>query len=159
MRRAMHRKFQWFILGALLLVLFGSFIFSQGVVLAHSTSTTATSSKSYVIPNVTCSTTPNYTTYQIYNSIVGTVPLRIGYENASKTSGFGYCHIVAEHGTGPLAAIAYVLQYGQVVSHDATSSTIQGVYPGDGKTYRILVVTSPILSDGYSKGIITAYSV
>ncbi len=161
MRRAIHSKFPGFILSALLLVLFGSFIFSSGTALAHRTmSTVAASPKTRAIPNVTCTTTPNYTTYNIYNSLLGyQVALRIGYENAAGNSGFGYCHIVAEHGTGPLNALAYVLEYGTVVSHDSTSVTIQGHFPTDGKTYRIFIVTSPILGDGYSKGIITAYSV
>ncbi len=106
-----------------------------------------------------CTTNPNYAIYNVYSSRIlgGYWALRVGYENAQKTSGFGYCHIVAEHGTGPLQVIAYILDYGQVTSTDATSATLKGVWPGDGRRYTVVVITKPVLSDGYTKGILTAY--
>lgn len=148
---------QRFLLYAFLLLLFGSLLLSQGAISAYAASKTVSPHERGIVPNVTCTTTPNYTINAFYGSFIGTVVLRVGWENAQQTSGFGYCHIVAEHGLYPLSFISYVLTYGHATGGTATSITIQCVYPGDWKNHTVVVITSPILSDGYSKGILTAY--
>lgn len=96
---------------------------------------------------------PRYNIRKFYSSIIGTVPLREGYP-----TGFGYEHIINDHGVYPDAAVNYVLDYGHLTSQSGTRNEIQGVYVGDNRNYLIIVDTQTIRQDGYWKGIITAYA-
>ena len=96
---------------------------------------------------------PRYVVRKNYTSIVGTVPLREGYP-----TGFGYQHILHDHGVYPDGAITYILDYGRVTSQSGTRVVIEGNYPTDNRDYLILIDQQIIRQDGGIKGIITAYA-
>lgn len=156
MQHLTPRKSRWLLLSVLLSVMLLSLILSQGIAFA-STASSAVLLRKHVTPKVTCTSTDNQTIYANYTSIVGDVLFRVGYQSGS--GGYGYCHVLAGH-PDALPTIAYILDYGQVVASSSSSVTIQGVWPGNWKTYQIYIVTSNNgMKDGQERGIVSAYSV
>lgn len=155
MQNIRHWMNRLFLISVLLLAL-GTFL-GIGVASAHSS--VVTDQVDVLQPLINCPTTAqtqDQSIYATYNSIVGTVLFRVGWESPTASGGYGYCHVKAEHPEA-LDKIAYILQYGRVVASSSTSVTIRGTY-ADGNQYQIYIVTSNNgMNDGRMRGIVTAY--
>jgi len=110
----------------------------------------------------TTAATQDQSHYAAYDSFLGTVLVRVGWQppdNADGTipkGGYGYCHVKRKH-PEVLDKIAYILQYGHAVANSSSSVTIQGNYP-DGNTYQVYVVTDNTgMNDQQMRGVVSAY--
>lgn len=161
-RAGMYCRVCLFVLLFALSIVVGTFS-TSGIALAHSSTTLSHRVVSQTVRpmNVSCPTTSNTANqnhYAGYDSIVGVVPFRVGWQPTSGGGGYGYCHVKAGH-PEMLDKIAYILEYGKVIATSSASITIRGTYL-DYKPYQVYISTlTNETRDGQWKGIISAYPV